>query len=129
MIFFLGLQVRLDSSGILIHQSNVVDDILAKFKFDDCKAANTPMATRPVMTFDEDGTAVDHTLYRSMISSLIYLTASRPDIMFVGCQCARYQANPKLSHLHAVKRIFRYLKGRPRLGLWYNLVYFAYAQI
>ncbi|GKB33566.1 hypothetical protein Tco_0872967 [Tanacetum coccineum] len=54
-----------------------------------------------------------------MIGSLMYLTSSRPDIMFAVCACARYQVNPKVSHLHAVKRIFRYLKGQPKLGLWY----------
>ncbi|GJV09658.1 putative ribonuclease H-like domain-containing protein [Tanacetum coccineum] len=68
---------------------------------------------------DEDGKEVDVHLYRSMIGSLMYLTSSRPDIMFAVCACARYQVNPKVSHLHAVKRIFRYLKGQPKLGLWY----------
>ncbi|GKC90352.1 hypothetical protein Tco_1151001 [Tanacetum coccineum] len=65
----------------------------------------------------EDG---DVHLYRSMIRSLMYLTASRPDIMFIVCGCARFQVKPKVSHLHAVKRIFRYLKGQPKLGLWYH---------
>src|SRR5215210_2956200 len=85
----------------------------------DAKVADTPMASKPVLSTDLDGTSVSELLYRSMIGSLMYLTASRPDIMFAVCQCARYQANPKLSHLTAVKRIFRYLKGKPRLGLWY----------
>ncbi|GKB27090.1 hypothetical protein Tco_0866491 [Tanacetum coccineum] len=58
-------------------------------------------------------------MYRSMIGSLMYLTSSRPDIMFAVCACARYQVNPKVSHLHDVKRIFRYLKGQLKLGLWY----------
>ncbi|GJS80614.1 uncharacterized mitochondrial protein-like protein [Tanacetum coccineum] len=56
----------------------------------------------------------------SMIGSLMYLTSSRPDIMFALCACARYQVNPKVSHLHAVKRIFKYLKGQLKLGLWYT---------
>ncbi|XP_052627148.1 uncharacterized mitochondrial protein AtMg00810-like [Lactuca sativa] len=77
------------------------------------------MAERPLLTHDIEGESIDQTHYRSMIGSLMYLTASRPDVMFVVCQCARYQANPKLSHLLAVKRIFRYLKGCPKLGLWY----------
>ncbi|GJZ58437.1 uncharacterized mitochondrial protein-like protein [Tanacetum coccineum] len=68
---------------------------------------------------DVDGKEVDVHMYRSMIGSLIYFTSSRPDIMFAVCACARYQVNPKFSHLHAVKRIFRYLKGQPKLGLWY----------
>ncbi|GJW47468.1 hypothetical protein Tco_0079114 [Tanacetum coccineum] len=67
----------------------------------------------------EYGDEMDVHMYRSMISSLMYLTSSRPDIMFAVCACARYQVNPKVSHLYAVKRIFRYLKGQPKLGLWY----------
>ncbi|GJR36177.1 hypothetical protein Tco_1211861 [Tanacetum coccineum] len=67
----------------------------------------------------KDGEEVDVYMYRSMIGSLIYLTSSRPDIMFSVCACARYQVNLKVLHLHAVKRIFRYLKGQPKLGLWY----------
>ncbi|KAI3762304.1 hypothetical protein L1987_52729 [Smallanthus sonchifolius] len=119
MTFFLGLQVKQSSDGILIHQGKYVDDIIAKFKFTDAQAASTPMAARPVLDADTNGVAVDQKQYRSMIGSLMYLTASRLDIMFVVCQCARYQANPKISHLTAVKRIFRYLKGKPRHGLWY----------
>ncbi|GKC04369.1 hypothetical protein Tco_0995979 [Tanacetum coccineum] len=69
---------------------------------------------------DENGEEVDVHMYRSMIGSLMYLASSRPDIMFAVCACARYQVNPKVSHLYAVKRIFRYLKGQPKLGLWYS---------
>nr|GEU92881.1 putative ribonuclease H-like domain-containing protein [Tanacetum cinerariifolium] len=68
---------------------------------------------------DGPGKDVELHLYRSMIGSLMYLTASRPDIMFAVCACARHQVTPKECHLHAVKRIFRYLKGHPKLGLWY----------
>ncbi|GKB36375.1 hypothetical protein Tco_0881317 [Tanacetum coccineum] len=77
------------------------------------------METQKPLLKDEDGEEVDVHLYRSMIGSLMYLTSSRPDIMFVVCACARYQVNPKISHIYAVKRIFRYLKGQPKLGLWY----------
>ncbi|GJU36019.1 putative ribonuclease H-like domain-containing protein [Tanacetum coccineum] len=83
------------------------------------KTASTPMETQKPLLKDEDGEEVDVHMYRSMIGSLMYLTSSRPDIMFTVCACARYQVNPKVSHLHAVKRIFRYLKGQPKLGLWY----------
>ncbi|GKC83017.1 hypothetical protein Tco_1138734, partial [Tanacetum coccineum] len=69
--------------------------------------------------FDLVGKPVDHTDYRSMIGSLMYLTSSRPDIMFATCMCARYQENPNEHHVSAVKRIFRYLKGTINLGLWY----------
>ena len=119
MTMFLGLQIRQDSSGILLHQGKYVTDMLEKFGYQDSKEAATPMAERPLLHSDPDGEPVDQTHYRSMIGSLMYLTASRPDILFAVCQCARYQANPKNSHLFAVKRIFRYLKGRPNLGIWY----------
>ncbi|KAD4385615.1 hypothetical protein E3N88_25784 [Mikania micrantha] len=118
MTFFLGLQVKQDSKGVLIHQGKYVTDILTKFKMMESKPASTPMAARPILSSDLDGEDVDH-LYRSMIGSMMYLTASRPDIMFSVCQCAIYQANPKASHLIDVKRIFRYLVGKPHLGLWY----------
>nr|GFC21502.1 putative ribonuclease H-like domain-containing protein [Tanacetum cinerariifolium] len=68
---------------------------------------------------DEPGKDVELHLYRSMIGSLMYLNTSRPDIMFAVCACARHQVTPKECHLHAVKRIFSYLKGHPKLGLWY----------
>ncbi|GJY76806.1 hypothetical protein Tco_0481922 [Tanacetum coccineum] len=77
------------------------------------------METQKPLLKDEDGEEVDVHMYRSMIGSWMYLTSSRPDIMIVVCACARYQVNPEVSHLHAVKRIFRYLKGQPKLGLWY----------
>ncbi|GJS04326.1 putative ribonuclease H-like domain-containing protein [Tanacetum coccineum] len=83
------------------------------------KTASTPMETQKPLLKDEDGEEVDVHMYMSMIGSLMYLTFSRPDIMFVVCTCARYQVNLKVSHLHGVKRIFRYLKGQPKLGLWY----------
>ncbi|GKF06615.1 hypothetical protein Tco_0037283 [Tanacetum coccineum] len=77
------------------------------------------METHKPLLKDADGEDLDEHLYRSMIGSLMYLTSSRPSIMFSVCACARYQVNPKASHLHAVKMIFRYLKGQPKLGLWY----------
>ncbi|GJT00552.1 hypothetical protein Tco_0821721 [Tanacetum coccineum] len=77
------------------------------------------METQKPLIKDEDGEEVDVHIYRSMIGSLMYLTSSRPDIMFAVCPCARYQVNPNVSHLYAVKRIFRYLKGQLKLGLWY----------
>ncbi|GJS70382.1 putative ribonuclease H-like domain-containing protein [Tanacetum coccineum] len=99
LTFFLGLQVDR--------------------KNDEVKTASTPIETQKPLLKDEDGEEVDVHMYRSMIGSLMYLTSSRPDIMFAVCACARYQVNPKVSHLHDVKRIFRYLKGQPKLGLWY----------
>ncbi|WVZ75682.1 hypothetical protein U9M48_023717, partial [Paspalum notatum var. saurae] len=79
------------------------------------------MSTNTALDADEDGEAVDQKEFRGMIDSLLYLTATRPDIQFVVCLCARYQASPRSSHRQAVKRIFRYLKFTPKLGLWYSL--------
>ncbi|GJY58667.1 putative ribonuclease H-like domain-containing protein [Tanacetum coccineum] len=84
------------------------------------QATSTPIETNKALNKDEEAEDVDVHLYRSIIGSLMYLTASRPDIMFVVYACARFQVTPKTSHLHAVKRIFRYLKGQPKLGLWYT---------
>ncbi|KAD3640121.1 hypothetical protein E3N88_29344 [Mikania micrantha] len=117
--FFLGFQVKQTSTGIFISQSKYVKDILERFKLSDCKALGTPMSKITSLSPDLEGEDVDQYQYRDMIGSLVYLTASRPDIMFATCVCARFQANPKVSHLLAVKRIFRYLKGAPSLGLWY----------
>ncbi|GJY20943.1 putative ribonuclease H-like domain-containing protein [Tanacetum coccineum] len=100
-------------------QDKYVGEILKKFGFSSIRTASTPMETNKALTKDEDGEDVDVHLYRSMIRSLMYLTSSRPNIMFSVCACSRFQVQPKVSHLNAVKRIFRYLKGRPKLGLWY----------
>ncbi|GJW18142.1 putative ribonuclease H-like domain-containing protein [Tanacetum coccineum] len=117
--FFLGLQVKQKDDGIFISQDKYVADILKKFDFATVKTASTPMETNKALLKDEEAADVDVYLYRSMIGSLMYLTASRPDIMFAVCACVRFQVTQNTSHLHAVKRIFRYLKGHPKLGLWY----------
>ncbi|GJV48503.1 putative ribonuclease H-like domain-containing protein [Tanacetum coccineum] len=119
LTFFLGLQIKQKEDGIFISQDKYMTEILKKFSFTDVKTTSTLMETQKLLLKDEDGEEVDVHLYRSMIGSLMYLTSSRPDIMFAVCACARYQVNLKVSHLHAVKRIFRYLKGQPKLGLWY----------
>ncbi|GKC47932.1 uncharacterized mitochondrial protein-like protein [Tanacetum coccineum] len=106
LTFFLGLQVKQKEDGIFISQDKYVTEILKKFSFTDVKTASTPMETQKPLLKDEDGEEVDVHMYRSMIGSLMYLTSSRPDIMFAVCVYARYQVNPKVSHLHAVKRIF-----------------------
>ncbi|KAJ9536658.1 hypothetical protein OSB04_un000131 [Centaurea solstitialis] len=117
--FFLGIQVKQNPDGIFINQSKYIKDMLKKFNMTDCSPIKTPMPTGNLLGPDLTGKSVDQKIYRSMIGSLLYLTATRPDIMFATCFCARFQANPKESHLAAVKRILRYLKGTPELGLWY----------
>ncbi|GJQ97528.1 uncharacterized mitochondrial protein-like protein [Tanacetum coccineum] len=120
LTFFLGLQVKQKEDGIFISQDKYVTEILKKFGFTNVKTTSTLMETQNPLLKDEDGEEVDVYLYRSMIGSLMYLTSLRPNIMFVVFAYARYQVNPKVSHLHAVKRIFSYLKGQPKLGLWYK---------
>jgi hypothetical protein len=97
--FFLGFQIKQLKEGTFIHQEKYTNDILKKFKMDDCKPIKTPMPTNGHLDLDEGGKLVDQKLYGSMIGSLLYLTASRPNIMFSFCICARFQANPKESHL------------------------------
>ncbi|KAJ9544963.1 hypothetical protein OSB04_024670 [Centaurea solstitialis] len=118
--FFLGIQVKQNPDGIFINQSKYIKDMLKKFHMTDCSPIKTPMPTGNLLGPDLAGKPVDQKIYRSMIGSLLYLTATRSDIMFATCFCARFQANPKESHLAAVKRILRYLKGTPELGLWYS---------
>ncbi|GJR82421.1 putative ribonuclease H-like domain-containing protein [Tanacetum coccineum] len=122
LTFFLELQVKQKEDGIFISQDNYVAEILKKFDFASVKTASTPFETQKSLVKDEEASDVDVYLYRSMIGSLMYLTASRPDIMFAVYACSRFQVTLKTSHLNAVKRIFRYLKGKPKLDLWYPRV-------
>jgi hypothetical protein len=117
--FFLGFQVKQMDHGTFISQDKYLKDILKKFDIENCKPNKTPMTTNAHLNLDVEGKPVDQSLYRSMIESLLYLTTSRPDIMFSVCLCARFQANSKESHLSALKRILRYLKYTPNIGLWY----------
>nr|GEU70122.1 hypothetical protein [Tanacetum cinerariifolium] len=119
LTFFLGLQVKQKKDGIFISQDKYITEILRKFGLTKGKSASTPIDIDKPLLKDLDGEDVDVHTYRSMIGSLMYLTSSRPDIMFAVCACVRFQVTPKASNLYAVKRIFRYLKGKPHLGLWY----------
>ncbi|GJR58134.1 retrovirus-related pol polyprotein from transposon TNT 1-94 [Tanacetum coccineum] len=117
--FFLGLQIKQLEDGIFFNQSKYIKEMLKKFRLEDSKPMKTPISTETKLTKDVEGESVDNTKYRGMIGSLLYLTPSRLDIMFSVCLCARFQEDPKISHLEAVKRIFRYVKGTMHLGLWY----------
>ncbi|GKB92438.1 retrovirus-related pol polyprotein from transposon TNT 1-94 [Tanacetum coccineum] len=117
--FFLGLQIKQMEDGIFFNQSKYIKEMLKKFGLEDSKLMKTPMSSNITLTKDEECESVDSTKYRGMIGSLLYLTKSRPDIIFSVCLCARFQEAPKTSHLEAVKRIFRYIKGTTHLGLWY----------
>nr|GFC52472.1 uncharacterized mitochondrial protein AtMg00810-like [Tanacetum cinerariifolium] len=113
------LQVSQSPGGIFINQSKFALEILKKFGMDSCDSVDTPMVDRLKLDEDLSGTPVDQTHFRSMAGSLMYLTASRPDLVFDVCMCARYQAKPTKKHLEALKRVFRYLKGTINWGLWY----------
>ncbi|GJS18680.1 hypothetical protein Tco_0413152 [Tanacetum coccineum] len=105
--------------GIFFKQSKYIKEMLKKFGLVDSKPMKTPMSSDTKLTKDEECESVDSTKCRGMIGSLLYLTAIRPDIMFSVCLCARFQEDPKTSHLEAVKRIFRYIKDTTHLGLWH----------
>ncbi|GJW85534.1 putative ribonuclease H-like domain-containing protein, partial [Tanacetum coccineum] len=119
MTFFLGLQVKQLPDGLFISQDKYVKDMLTKFDMESVRTATTPYEAAKTKLKDETDPPVNVHLYRSMIGSLMYLTASRPDIMFAVSACSRHQVTPLTSHLNAVKKIFKYLKGQPKLGLWY----------
>jgi Asp-tRNA(Asn)/Glu-tRNA(Gln) amidotransferase C subunit len=109
--FFLGLQIRQSNQGIFISQTKYIREMLKRFKMEDCKPCTTPMQTSYKLRKDDDSKSTDQRKYRSMIGSLLYVTTSRPDVMQEVGQVAQFQATPKESHVIAVKRIFRYLKG------------------
>ncbi|GKB09159.1 retrovirus-related pol polyprotein from transposon TNT 1-94 [Tanacetum coccineum] len=105
--------------GIFINQSKYALESLRKYGMESSDPVDTPMVEKSKLDEDTQGKAVDPTHYRGMIGTLMYLISSRPDLTFVVCICARYQAKPTEKHLHAVKRIFKYLRGTVNRGLWY----------
>nr|GEX02957.1 hypothetical protein [Tanacetum cinerariifolium] len=120
LTFFLGFQVKQKQDRIFISQDKYVTKIIKKYRFSKVRNASTPIETQKPLLKDEDDEEVDVHMYRSMISLLMYLTSLRPDIMFAVCACARYQVNPKVSHLFVMDRIFRYLKGQLKFSIWYS---------
>ncbi|KAK4340775.1 hypothetical protein RND71_039276 [Anisodus tanguticus] len=120
LTFFLGLQIKQNEDGIFVSQSKYAKNLVRKFGLENAKHPKTPMGSAQQVCKDNVGQDVDPTLYRSMIGSLLYLTASRPDIMFSVCVCARFQASPKVSLFNVVKRIIRYVTGTSDLGIWYS---------
>nr|GEW93095.1 retrovirus-related Pol polyprotein from transposon TNT 1-94 [Tanacetum cinerariifolium] len=118
--FFLGLQISQSPRGIFINQSKYALESLKKYDFESYEPVDTLMVEKSKLDEDKEGKAVDPSHYRGMIGTLLYLTASRPDLQFAICMCAaRYQARPTEKHVHMVKRIFRYLRGTIHQGLWY----------
>jgi hypothetical protein len=116
LTFFLGLQIKQTHEGTFVHQGKYTKDLLRKFDMGEAKPLSTPMSTTTALDEDQEGEAVDQKEYQSMIGSLLYLTATRPDIQFAVCLCARFQSSPRTSHRQAVKR---YLRFTPEFGLWF----------
>nr|GEV07388.1 uncharacterized mitochondrial protein AtMg00810-like [Tanacetum cinerariifolium] len=117
--FFLGLQISQSPKGIFINQSKYALESLKKYGFESCNPLDTPMVEKTKLDEDKEGKSVNPSHYRGMIGTLLYLIASRRDLQFAICMCARYQARPNKKHIHAVKRIFRYLRRTVNRGLWY----------
>ena len=120
LTYFLGLQVKQINKGIYINQAKYAKNLLKIFGLENVAHAKTPMATNTKLGIDPSGQLVDIPLYRSMIGCLLYLIASHPDISSSVGMCARFQANPKMSHLTVVKRIIKYVSGTSDFGLFYS---------
>nr|GFA32844.1 uncharacterized mitochondrial protein AtMg00810-like [Tanacetum cinerariifolium] len=120
MSFFLGLQISQSPKSIFLNQSKYASEIIKKYGLLTSDFVDTPMIEKSKLDEDLQGKPVDATLYRDMIGSLMYLTSSRPDLIYAVCLCARYQAKPIKKHLNAMKQIFQYLKGTINMGLWYS---------
>jgi len=117
--FFLGLQIKQTKNGIFVNQSKYCKELIHRFWMENAKHMVTPMSTACYLNKDETIQSIDIKQYQGMIGSLLYIFVSRVDIMFSMCMCARFQSNPKRSHLSGVKRIIRYLLGTMNIGLWY----------
>jgi hypothetical protein len=120
LTFFLDIQVKQKKQGTFIHQAKYTKDLMKKFNMAELKPVSSPMSTVMVLNLDENGKAADQSEYRSMIGPLLYLTARRPDIQFIVCLCARFQASPRNSHRQAIQWIFMYLKYTLEFGISYS---------
>jgi hypothetical protein len=120
LIFFLGIQVKQTKQGTFVHQAKYTKDLMKKFNMAELKPVSTSMSFAASLGTDEDGDVVDQREYRSMIGSLLYLTATRLDIQFAVGLCTRFQSSPRSSHRTTVQQVFRYLKHTPEFGIWYS---------
>jgi hypothetical protein len=120
LTFILGIQVKQMKEGTFIHQAKFTKDLMNKFNMIELKPMSMPMSTATSLGPNEDGKIVDQREYKSMIGSLLYLTATWPDIQFIVCLCARFQASSRSSHQTVVQWIFSYLKHTLELVIWYS---------
>ncbi|KAK4395665.1 Retrovirus-related Pol polyprotein from transposon RE2 [Sesamum angolense] len=120
MHFFLGIEINQEKEGIFICQRKYKETLLKKFKMESCKTITTPLVTGEKYQKEDGSQKVDGSMYRSLIGSLLYLTATRPDIMFATSLISRFMQSPSQVHYAAAKRILRYLRGTKDFGIWYK---------
>jgi hypothetical protein len=121
LIFFLGIQLKQTKQGTFIYQGKYPKGLMKKFNMAKLKPLLIPMSMATILDPDENGETVDQREYRSMIDSLLYLTAIRPEIQFTVGLCVCFQASPRSLHWTIVQRIFRYIKHTPEFGIWYSV--------
>jgi len=133
LTYFLGLQVQQTKDGIFLSQTKYLKQIMKKYGMEDYKPICTPMITRCSLSSNDESPTMNQPEYRSMIRSILYLTGTKADIMHVVGIVGRFQANPKESHIEAIKIIFKYIQGTQDFGLWYptdtNLTLHAYTNV
>lgn len=118
--YFLGLEVIQFDAGNFICQKKYVEEILERFQMKNCNSVTTPIEKGLKLVKDPAGRIVDSTLYKQIVGSLMYLTATRPDIMHAVSSISKYMEHPREDHLLAAKRILRYLRGTAEFGLFYK---------
>ena len=120
MNYFLGLEVHQSKDGIFLNQERYAHEVLKKFRMENSKSAPTPLMQNAKLSKDDGAEKVDASFYRSLIGSLLYLTASRPDLMYVTSLLSRFMQSPSKTHFAVAKRVLRYLKGTTQFGIWYK---------
>ena len=120
MKYFLGIEVHQSAKGIFVCQQKYAADILKRFRMEGCNPAETPIPLGTKLSKNDEGPTVDSTLYKILVGSLLYLTATRPDIMYATNFVSRFMESPKVSHWNMAKMITRYVSGTLNFGLWYT---------
>ncbi|GLT32318.1 hypothetical protein SLA2020_069930 [Shorea laevis] len=121
MKYFLGMEIEQYKNGIFISQRKYALDVLKKFGMEDCKSVATPLVLNEKYVIDDGKEKANSSSYRSLIGSLLYLTASRPDLMYLVSLLSRFMSSPNYTHFSAAKRVLRYLKGTFDYGIWYEM--------
>ncbi|XP_031281495.1 uncharacterized protein LOC116140003 [Pistacia vera] len=120
MTYFLGMQIFQSKSGIFVYQEKYANEILIKFGMENCKPADTPLVSNLKLSKNDGKKRVDESMFRGLVGCLLYLTATRPDLMFVASYLSRFMSCPSESHYRAAKRVLRYVKGTSNLGIWFK---------